>query len=50
MVLCQLFYKLAYPLILWSCVVFFFCDDHHYSESRWRCRFRGTFEGWEVHS
>jgi len=27
MVLGRIFCKLDYPCILWSCVVFFFCDD-----------------------
>jgi len=50
MVLVQLFCKLAYSCTLCSCVVFFFCDDHHSGGSRWRYRFRDTSKGWEVHS
>jgi len=42
MILGQIFCKLAYPSTLWSCVVFFFCDDRHSGGSKWRCKFRSV--------
>jgi len=45
------FCTLAYLVMcfMFYCVVcIFFCNDHLFNGSRWSCRFRGTFGGWEV--